>query len=789
MKNKIMLNLLFLVSWVFINTGFAAGISSHKTVYGEDESVLIKLVDKPGKEKDWIAIYPAGAYSNWTNVVSWVWARDLSVVEDVPEGDWYKFKDEDSDLYNQPEGYGKYSVALPIGDYEARLFLNNSYDTEASVAFSVREASALEIISSDVEKRDENSVYVEFDLNQKAQGQIEYGTTTEYGSFTTKETSFDYDSHRQLVSNLDPDALYHYRVHAFDENGVQQISEDKTFLINSSLEIISSAVERNDDTSVHIEFNLNQKAQGQIEYGTTADFGNFTTKETSFDYASHRQLVSDLAPNTLYHYRVHAWDEGGFNVVSESKTFRTNASLEIELSRVEVIDDTSVYIHFDLNQQAQGQVEYGTSLDYGNFTTKETSFDYSSHRQRITNLDPNTLYHYRVHAFDEEGVEVISEDRTFRTKALVYPADTQLNRIGTQNVPKPPYLLATYDEPSFATRVTRLSDRAVNNDNRHPITKNGGAWNSDMTVLKMHFALYDARTLQKINLPNPYYKLGAPNSSDIRWSKVDAHTLYTLDDKKRLRKIVLNNDYTDSNHDDPESVLRDFSGDYEAVSFGSGEGNLSNADQVVITAKKSNSNTIYAILYDLQKNEEVWTYPVPDSHWIESDWVSISPKGNYVVFNTRKKVYRFDNEFQNRQLIDDEAEHGDLGINQNGNEVYVQFGFAKTDKARGIWSINLDTGEKVSLLGASAYGGGHVSCQNHQRPGWCYVSTGEEGYREVFAVKLDKTKTVQRFAQTHASRQNFSSHVNVSPDGTEVLFESDWGIQGGVSDTYLVKMP
>jgi hypothetical protein len=88
----------------------------------------------------------------------------------------------------------------------------------------------------------------------------------------------------------------------------------------------------------------------------------------------------------------------------------------------------------------------------------------------------------------------------------------------------------------------------------------------------------------------------------------------------------------------------------------------------------------------------------------------------------------------------------------------------------------------------SNYGGGHVSCRNHKLLGWCYVSTNEKDYREVFAVRLDGSKAVRRFAQVH-QRGNDSpggqvgnkyyyaqdAFVNVSPDGTRVLFWSDYG--------------
>ena len=65
--------------------------------------------------------------------------------------------------------------------------------------------------------------------------------------------------------------------------------------------------------------------------------------------------------------------------------------------------------------------------------------------------------------------------------------------------------------------------------------------------------------------------------------------------------------------------------------------------------------------------------------------------------------------------------------------------------------------------------------------------------REVFALKLDNSETVERFVQTHNST-NCASYVQngVSPDGTKVLFASDWGNgcsnNGNDEDTFIVEV-
>jgi hypothetical protein len=82
---------------------------------------------------------------------------------------------------------------------------------------------------------------------------------------------------------------------------------------------------------------------------------------------------------------------------------------------------TTADITWSLDQAATGQVEYGTTRSYGSRSAKETSFDYSTHVQRLSDLRPGTTYHYRVRSEDRSGRKTVSSDRTFTTQST--PAD------------------------------------------------------------------------------------------------------------------------------------------------------------------------------------------------------------------------------------------------------------------------------------------------------------------------------------------------------------------------------
>lgn len=76
------------------------------------------------------------------------------------------------------------------------------------------------------------------------------------------------------------------------------------------------------NTGANIEWNLSEGATGQVEYGTTTNYGTSTPLEAGY-LTFHRQSLSNLTPNTLYHYRIKSRDQAGNLATSGDFTFRT----------------------------------------------------------------------------------------------------------------------------------------------------------------------------------------------------------------------------------------------------------------------------------------------------------------------------------------------------------------------------------------------------------------------------------------------------------------------------------
>ena len=73
------------------------------------------------------------------------------------------------------------------------------------------------------------SATISWTLDKPSTGQVEYGTTSELGLRTRRETSPEYTTHVQELEDLRPGTTYHYRVRSTDRSGIETVSERRTF--------------------------------------------------------------------------------------------------------------------------------------------------------------------------------------------------------------------------------------------------------------------------------------------------------------------------------------------------------------------------------------------------------------------------------------------------------------------------------------------------------------------------------------------------------------------------------
>ena len=162
---------------------------------------------RPGN--DWIALYRVGAPNNTYS--------------------WYQ--------YTGGTTSGSASVVMPsqTGQYEFRYLLQNGYtDVVRSSAITVASTVVLPAISA-VQSSNvtASGATITWTTNVATNSQVEYGTTSSYGSVTAVDTNF-VTSHSEAVTGLQASTLYHFRVKSTDASSNLAVSGDYTFTTAAS---------------------------------------------------------------------------------------------------------------------------------------------------------------------------------------------------------------------------------------------------------------------------------------------------------------------------------------------------------------------------------------------------------------------------------------------------------------------------------------------------------------------------------------------------------------------------
>lgn len=88
---------------------------------------------------------------------------------------------------------------------------------------------------------------------------------------------------------------------------------------------------------------------------------------------------------------------------------------------------TTAVISWVTNEPTSGKVEYGKNTQYGYTATSEELK--TAHSVRLDDLEPNTIYHFRIIATDESGNETASPDNVFTTPSPKSPFSLQLQSL------------------------------------------------------------------------------------------------------------------------------------------------------------------------------------------------------------------------------------------------------------------------------------------------------------------------------------------------------------------------
>ena len=182
----------------------------------------------------------------------------------------------------------------------------------------------------------------------------------------------------------------------------------------------------------------------QFEYGTTTSYGTtvpLTAKEigSGIEDVVVSEKVTGLKAETKYHYRITATNEKG-TALGADQSFTTLAALGAESEPVTATESSKATLNGIVSPRGLKttyQFEYGTTTSYGSkapVTPASIGAGTSPVEvsETISGLAPETTYHYRLVATDEEDA-AYGKDRAFTTLPPNIEFDFQFGKSGSGN--------------------------------------------------------------------------------------------------------------------------------------------------------------------------------------------------------------------------------------------------------------------------------------------------------------------------------------------------------------------
>ncbi|MBP6964286.1 MAG: family 10 glycosylhydrolase [Armatimonadetes bacterium] len=145
-----------------------------------------------------------------------------------------------------------------------------------------------------------NAATITWTTNLVSSSQVEYGTTSAYGSSSSLDIT-QVTSHSVALTGLNQSTLYHYRVISANANG-SSTSADYTFTTLGPPSIIATPMVATTATTATIAWTTNVASSGLVNYGLTSSYGSQAADSNS-STTSHAVTVTGLTPLTTYHYQ------------------------------------------------------------------------------------------------------------------------------------------------------------------------------------------------------------------------------------------------------------------------------------------------------------------------------------------------------------------------------------------------------------------------------------------------------------------------------------------------------
>jgi len=156
------------------------------------------------------------------------------------------------------------------------------------------------------------SATITWTTDQPSSSQVEFGTTTGYGTLSIASSAL-VTAHSVTLTGLTPGTTYNYAAMSGDSAGTS-VSANFTFPTLTLAPVISATGSSGvTPTSATIAWTTDQPSSSQVEFGTTTGYGSISAFGSAL-VTAHSVTLTGLSPNATYDYAVISGDAAGTSV-------------------------------------------------------------------------------------------------------------------------------------------------------------------------------------------------------------------------------------------------------------------------------------------------------------------------------------------------------------------------------------------------------------------------------------------------------------------------------------------
>jgi glucose/arabinose dehydrogenase/PKD repeat protein len=252
-----------------------------------------------------------------------------------------------------------------------------------------------------------NGATITWTTNEAATSEVEYGTTTAYGTLTPLDPSL-LTAHSVGLGGLLANTTYNYRARSKDAAGNERIGNNntvRTLGVDATPPSVPAGLSASPVSTTAI--NLSWSASTDNVAVTAYDV--FRDGSPAGSSATTAFAATGLSPATSYSFTVAARDAAGNVSAPSLPAVASTLAFAITSVKTQSVTTTGAVVTWNTDAPATSQVEYGTTTAYGSLTALDPAL-LASHAVSLGGLLANTTYHYRVRSTDAGGRLVVSGD-------------------------------------------------------------------------------------------------------------------------------------------------------------------------------------------------------------------------------------------------------------------------------------------------------------------------------------------------------------------------------------------